>query len=347
MDLGIFMEEVRLGVSTGDAFREKLDLAQAADAWGVHGVWLGEIHFSPERSVCSAPTVVGAAIATTTRHIRVGTAVHVLPLHHPLRIAEEVATLDQLSDGRVDFGVGRSTTPRAYDILGVPYEESQARFREALDVIVQAWKGEASSYAGQFYRFENVTVSPRPYQRPHPPIRMAATTPETFPLVGAMGLHLWVGLRGMDISELRRHVAAYRRAWHDAGHAGDPEVYLRIPIYAAPTDQEALDEPRESITQYIRRQAEVQRAGVGRDAVAHAHRQAQAERMRTMSYDDILQSRVAFGSPGRLIDRLAELREALEPDCIVAELNAGAIIPVDRVKRTLRILAHQVMPALD
>jgi hypothetical protein len=87
--------------------------------------------------------------------------------------------------------------------------------------------------------------------------------------------------------------------------------------------------------------------GVGRDAVANAHRHAQAERMRAMSYDDILQSRVAFGSPGRLIERLAELREALEPNCIVAELNPGALIPVDRVKRTLRILAHHVMPALN
>jgi alkanesulfonate monooxygenase SsuD/methylene tetrahydromethanopterin reductase-like flavin-dependent oxidoreductase (luciferase family) len=347
VDLGIFMEEVRPDVRAGEDFREKLDLAQAADAWGVHGVWLGEIHFSPGRSVCSAPTVVGAAIAATTRRIRIGTAVHVIPLHHPLRIAEEVATLDQLSEGRADFGVGRSTTPRAYDVFGIPYEESQARFREALDVIVQAWKGEPFSYTGRFYRFENTAVAPRPYQTPHPPIRMAATTPETFPMVGAMGRHLWVGLRGMDIAELGRHVAAYRRAWREAGHPGNPDVYLRIPIYAAPTDREALDEPRESITHYMRMQADVQRAGVGRDAVADAHRHAQAERMRAMSYDDILQSRVAFGSPGRLISRLAELREALEPNCIVAELNPGALIPVDRVKRTLRILSHQVMPALS
>jgi natural product biosynthesis luciferase-like monooxygenase protein len=347
VDLGIFMEEVRPDVRVGEDFREKLDLAQAADAWGIHGVWLGEIHFSPGRSVCSAPTVVGAAIATMTRRIRIGAAVHILPLHHPLRIAEEVATLDQLSDGRVDFGVGRSTTPRAYDTFGIPYEESQARFREALDVIVRAWKGEPFSYAGRFYRFENTAVAPRPHQTPHPPIRMAATTPETFPLVGAMGLHLWVGLRGMDIIELRRHVAAYRRAWQEAGHAGTPEVYLRIPIYAATTDREALDDPRESIMHYIRMQADVQRAGAGRDAAAQAHRNAQAERMRTMSYDDILQSRVAFGSPGRLIERLAELRDALELDCIVAELNPGALIPADRVKRTLRILSHQVMPALN
>jgi natural product biosynthesis luciferase-like monooxygenase protein len=347
VNLGIFMEEARPGASAGDAFRETLDLARAADAWGLHGVWLGEIHFSPGRSVSSAPTVVGAAIATATRQIRLGTAVQVLPLHHPLHIAEAVATLDQLSEGRVDFGVGRSTTPRAYDVFGIPYEESQARFREALEVIVQAWKGEPFSHAGQFYRFANTAVAPRPYQTPHPPIRMAATTPETFPLVGAMGVHLWVGLRGMDIAELRRHLAAYRQAWREAGHAGDPEVYLRIPIYAAPTDQEALDEPRESITHYIRMQAEVQRAGVGRDAVASAHRHAQAERMRAMSYDEILRTRVAFGSPGRLVERLAELRDALELDCIVAELNPGALIPVDRVKRTLRILSHEVMPALN
>lgn len=144
MDLGIFMEEARQDVPVSEVFREKLDLAQAADAWGVHGVWLGEIHFSPTRSVSSVPTVVGAAIAARTRRIRIGTAVHVIPLHHPLRIAEEVATLDQLSEGRADFGVGRSTLPRAYDVFGIPYEERPA----SNEVIAHAFGERPRSPAG-------------------------------------------------------------------------------------------------------------------------------------------------------------------------------------------------------
>lgn len=122
-------------------------------SWGLDGVWLGEIHFNPARSVQSAPIALASFIAASTRRVRVGTAVQVLPLSNPLRIAEEVATVDHLSEGRFDFGIGRSGSPRAYDALGVPYAESQARFLEALEIIREAWKGESFSYQGKFYRF--------------------------------------------------------------------------------------------------------------------------------------------------------------------------------------------------
>ena len=105
-------------------------------------------------------------------------------------------------------------------------------FSEALHIILEAWKGERFSYHGEYYHFENATISPRPYQQPHPPIRMAATTEETFPRVGEKGLPIFVGLRGMDIPELRVNLQAYRKAWHEAGHAGDGNVFLRVPVYA-------------------------------------------------------------------------------------------------------------------
>src|SRR6266705_4629415 len=163
MHFGIFLEERRRGTSEAQAFSETLELADAAEAWGLDGVWLGEIHFNPSRSVQSAPLALASFIAGRTRRVRIGTAVQVLPLGNPLRIAEEVATVDQLSEGRFDFGIGRSGSPRAYDVLGIPYGESQARFLEALEIIREAWKGQPFSYAGNFYRFENVTVSPMPY----------------------------------------------------------------------------------------------------------------------------------------------------------------------------------------
>jgi alkanesulfonate monooxygenase SsuD/methylene tetrahydromethanopterin reductase-like flavin-dependent oxidoreductase (luciferase family) len=103
-------------------------------------------------------------------------------LNNPLRIAEEVATVDQISQGRFDFGIGRSGFPRVYDIYGVPYAESQARFQEALEIILEAWKGEPFSYEGKFDQIKNAAVAPRPYQLPHSPLRMAATMEETYPL---------------------------------------------------------------------------------------------------------------------------------------------------------------------
>src|SRR5437899_9067493 len=123
---------------------------------------------NPTRSVLSAPLLVASWIAARTRRLRVGTAVQLLPLNHALRVAGEVTTLDHLSQGRFDFGIGRSGSPRAYDALGVPYAESQERFFEALEIMLEAWKGEPFTYEGKFYRFVDAAVAPRPYRRAYP-----------------------------------------------------------------------------------------------------------------------------------------------------------------------------------
>lgn len=347
MHFGMFMEfETRQGHSQAQAFADGFALVEAADAWGLDGVWLGEMHFNPARSVLGAPIVVASSIATRTKRLRVGMAVQVLPLNNPLRIAEEAATVDQISAGRFDFGIGRSGSPRAYDLYGIPYAESQARFREALEIIMQAWKGERFSYKGEYYHFENAIVSPLPYQVPHPPVRMAATTEETFPRVGEMGLPIFVGLRGMDIPELRGNVQAYRKAWQEAGHAGSGNVFLRIPVYVGETEQGAMEEPRDSLMYYFTRQADLQRSAVGRAGTGPAERrQARADRLASLSYEQMLHTKVAFGTPAGLIDRLAQLRDELGIDGIVAELDAGGQIPAERVQRSLRLLTHEVMPA--
>jgi alkanesulfonate monooxygenase SsuD/methylene tetrahydromethanopterin reductase-like flavin-dependent oxidoreductase (luciferase family) len=346
MHFGIFIEEMRQGNTHADAFREAWELVDAAEALGLDGVWLGEIHFNPGRCVMSAPLVVATAIATRTRRLRVGTAVHVLPLQNPLRIAEEAATLDHVSGGRFELGIGRSGSPRAYDVFGIPYAESQARFREALEIVLEAWKGAPFTYRGEHYRVENAAVSPRPLQQPHPPLRMAATNAETFSQVGAMGLPIFVGLRGMDLPELATHVHAYRQAWRDGGHRGDGDVYLRIPLYAAPGERAALDEPRETITYYFERQAEIARTAVGRAGAGSSdRRQAQVDRLSSLTYDDILETRVAFGTAKALVDRVTELRTALGLTGVVVELNPGGLLSMERVLRSLRILAAEVAPA--
>src|SRR5437899_11384721 len=301
--------EMRRGGDQATAFREGFDIVDAAEAWGLDGVWLGEMHFTPARSVLSAPIVVASSIATRTKRLRIGMAVQVLPLNNPLRIAEEAATVDHISAGRFDFGIGRSGFPRVYDVYGIPYAESQARFREALEIILEAWKGEPFSYRGQYFSFENATVAPRPYQLPHPPIRMAATTQETFAQVGEMGLPIFVGLRIMDIPELRPCLVSSRKAWLEAGHSGKANVYLRIPIYVGTTETRAVEEPSESIRYYFDRQAELTRSPMGRAGTGPAERrQTQAERLANLTYDQILQTKVTFGTAAGLIDRLTQLQ---------------------------------------
>ena len=229
---------------------------------------------------------------------------------------------------------------RTYDVFGIPYGESQARFLEALEIIRQAWKGEPFSYNGQFYRIENATVAPRPYQVPHPPIRMATTSDETFPAAGRLGLQIFVGLRATEIPDLRAQLASYRQAWEQAGHPGGPSAYLRIPVYASTTARGALEEPRESLTSFFVRQTELARAAVGRAGAGPP------ERMANLSYEDMLAKKVVFGTAAGIIDRLKEPREELRLDGIVAELNPGGLIPPELEARSFEILGREVVPAL-
>jgi alkanesulfonate monooxygenase SsuD/methylene tetrahydromethanopterin reductase-like flavin-dependent oxidoreductase (luciferase family) len=347
MHVGIFVEELRQGASQAEAFRDAFETAERAEAWGADCVWLGEIHFTPSRSVISASLQVASAIASRTRRLRIGTAVQVLPLNHPLRIAEEIATVDHISEGRFEFGIGRSGVVRTYDAYGIAYGESKARFNEALDIIRTAWKGEAFSYAGEFYTVTNATVTPRPYQVPHPPIRMAATSDESFPAAGRLGLPIFVGLRATEVSDLQRQLGPYREAWREAGHPGEPSVYLRIPVYVSPTEAGAREEPRESLHAFFGRQTDLARSSVGRAGAEPADRRsAQVARMASLSYDDMLARKVAFGTPSQVIARIRDLRGELGIDGIVAELNPGGRIPAELEMRSLELLTHEVIPAL-
>ena len=127
-------------------------------------MWLAELHTAPERSVLASPLMIATAIAARTKRMKIGTAVQVLPLCHPLQLAEEAATVDQISHGRLIFGVGRSGFPRVYQAYGVSYAESRERFVEVLEILKRAWTQDRFSFDGQYYHFDNVYLVPKPYQ---------------------------------------------------------------------------------------------------------------------------------------------------------------------------------------
>src|SRR6202049_2245019 len=200
MEFGSFMEFPPItadGGAKGDsaAFDRALDEIETAERLGLDAVWLAELHGAPERSVMSAPMMVASAIAARTSRIRIGIAVQVLPLSHPLRLAEEAATIDQISHGRLIYGIGRSGVVRTYEDYGISYGESRERFAETLEILKRAWTEPAFSYDGKYHSFKNVSVSPKPYQKPYPELRMAAATPETFPQIGRLGLPIFVAVR--------------------------------------------------------------------------------------------------------------------------------------------------------
>ena len=139
--------------------------------------------------------------------MKIGIAVQVLPLCHPLRLAEEAATVDQVSQGRLIFGVGRSGVVSTYDAYQVPYDESRERFTEILDIVKRAWSEPRFSYAGKFHSFDNVACVPQPYQSKLPPIRIAASTPDTFPAIGALGYPVFASTRHADLVRARRRTS--------------------------------------------------------------------------------------------------------------------------------------------
>ena len=339
--IGLFLEELRDGATHAEFFRELMDTVDAAEVLGLDGIWLGEIHFLPSRSIMSSPLVVASAIAARTEKLCVGTAVHVIPLRNPLNVAEDVATLDHLSGGRFQFGIGRSGSARSYDMLGIPYAESQGRLLESLALMREAWKGDRFSFDGDYYHVANAIIGPRPVQRPHPPIRIAALSPSSFVRYAELGVNLFVGLRGTDISELRAFVESYQVGWHSAGHPGEGSVYLRIPFYAAPTEREAVEESRDSIMFYFQRQAELARQGTRSGSAGDL-----PEELSGLTHEHILKERVAFGTAESLIARLSVLKKELHLDGIVVEPNPGGMIPEPLVLRSLEILAHEVGPAL-
>ena len=200
MQFGSFMEfHRREGGTQAEAFREAFAHVALAEDLGLDAVWLAESHFNPARSVLSSPHAIASAIAARTRRLRVGTAVSVLPLGNPLRTAEEAATIDHISEGRFDFGVGRSGLPGSYEGYNIPYAESRERFYEYLDIIMTAWREERFSYDGDFFSYNDVCLVPKPYQTPHPPIRIAANTSDTFPVLGEMGFPVFVGVRQQSL----------------------------------------------------------------------------------------------------------------------------------------------------
>ncbi|MBI3454902.1 MAG: LLM class flavin-dependent oxidoreductase [Candidatus Rokubacteria bacterium] len=339
MEFGLFTEfQCPAGMSEATAFEESMAQMRAAEELGFDAVWLGELHFQKDRSVLASPLVVAAAIAACTGRVKIGIAVQVLPLSHPLRLAEDVATVDHLSRGRLDFGVGRSGLPGHYEGFNIPYEESRDRFFETLEILVKAWTQERFSHEGRYYRFRDVCVMPKPYQKPHPPLRVAATSQETYPMVGRLGYPLFVAVRTSPISDLRRFLGGYHEAWRAAGHPGRGDVALLVPVYVAETAREAREEPETSTMHWFRSIAEALRRS--------PTRRADAERLAAISYGEILTEQVVYGTPEAVAERLRGLRQDLGFSSLSAWMNVGAQIPHERVLRSMRLFADRVAPRL-
>src|SRR6058998_2265956 len=164
--------------SSGEMYSRAIDIAQSAESLGYRNVWLAEHHFSTY-GYLSRPAQFATFIAAKTTRLRVGTAVIVVPLHHPLVIAEEIATLDLLAGGRVDVGLGRGYQPYEFERFGLELESGRARWEESIDIVLRALSGKPFSYDGKLFKIPETMVFPQPLQQPHPPIWITAQSPES------------------------------------------------------------------------------------------------------------------------------------------------------------------------
>src|SRR3981189_258417 len=346
MEFGMFHEFQALpGESAAQSFANSFAQVDAAEGWGLGAMWLAELHFAPERAGRASPLILAAAIAQRTTRMKIGTAVQVLPLCHPLRLAEEVATIDQISEGRLIFGVGRSGFAHTYKTYGVDYGESRERFAETLEIVKRAFTEERFSHKGKYFAYENVRLAPKSWQQPWPEIRIAAASPDTFAAIGAQGHAIFVAARTGNLSELAPLVKSYRDAWKEAGHPGKGEVFLRVPVYVADTDEAAREEPRESIMHLLRYIGERLAASATASGAREIENRAErGKKNLTIDYEEVLRERMIVGTPERVIDRLQEVREELGLDGILAELNPGSLFPHGRGTRALGLLCKEVMP---
>ncbi|MFL5289690.1 MAG: LLM class flavin-dependent oxidoreductase [Rhodopila sp.] len=239
MKLGMLhLFENPAGKSEYEVIKGQMELMYEAENLGFDSVWPAEHHFS-EYGYCASPQVSLAAVAARTTHIRLGSGVVVLPFHNPIRVAEDFAFLDLMSDGRVDFGVGRGHQPIEFKGFGMAEQQARSRtiFDEAITLIRKCWTEERVTFSGRHYWTDDLCVRPKPLQKPHPPIYMACLSPETFRLAGRYGFNvLMSGAFGLSAEGAKTGVADYRAGRREAGL--DPaggSIALLLKVYVGAT----------------------------------------------------------------------------------------------------------------
>jgi len=348
MRFGLFFQAPeRPGETHAQRFGEMLDLATLADSLGFDVAWLAEIHFGAAFSLLSTPLMAVPAIAQRTRRIRVGTAVTLLPLHQPLACAEQAATADILSGGRLEFGVGRGSIPTQFHGFRVPVSENRARFAECLDIIRLAWTRDRFSYDGTFYKVDDLAVVPKPLQRPHPPIRVAVHTLESFTHIAELGVPIYSGTTTTPLPLLRECMAAYREKLAAAGHAwGAEQMALMQPVHIATTAAGARDAMRPGVLQYYRN-LETILSSLPDSYGDHLPRLKHIrDTIADLPYETFNRDHAVFGDTAEVVDRLQAAREEFGLSQFICWFDQGSMLPRAEVERTMCRFAEQVMPKL-
>jgi natural product biosynthesis luciferase-like monooxygenase protein len=326
-----------------EVYANTLDECRLVEHLGFHAIWLAEHHFSTYGILPSLP-VLAAAVARETRRIRIGTAVVIAPFAHPLRIAEEWAMVDILSEGRLEFGLGRGYQPSEFRGLAVSMERTRERFDESYELIRRAWTQERCTFDGEFYQVRDLPVFPKPVQKPHPPIWTAAVSPETYVLAAKGGFKILTSPAFTPLDVLSKSYAEYRRAWRESHGTDDgADICLNKIIYVAASSRQARDDMREPIRWFFQKQASLIADATGVPPAQYKFYRRVRENLLSLSDETALEDAAILGDPEEVADKIRRHHEELGVDFFMGAYSRGGL-PHDKVRRSLELFADKVMP---
>ncbi|MFN0028545.1 MAG: LLM class flavin-dependent oxidoreductase, partial [Acidimicrobiales bacterium] len=331
-----------------DWYEGMLAEVRLAEELGFEGAWFAE-HRVPNFAFGS-PALFIAAAARETSRIRLGSAISLLPLNDPIRLAEDYAMADVLCGGRLDFGAGRGLYKYDYDLARVDMAQSQDRFLEHLDIVLRAWSEPQFSYQGRFCTIDTHTVTPQTVQRPHPPVWVAAVrTDSTYRWAGEHGFHLMTAPFFFSEPEEQQHLlGVYRNALADAGH--DPasrEVLAVYHLYCGADDADVLATADPALARYQAfTSAADQSRQAFRDPTAYAAWQGFFENRKTITLEQMKATRAVIGTPEECVERIRRIAEWYGVTYLSFEVNYGSL-PHPQVMASMRRFAAEVMPVIN
>jgi alkanesulfonate monooxygenase SsuD/methylene tetrahydromethanopterin reductase-like flavin-dependent oxidoreductase (luciferase family) len=332
IEFGVFDHLDRTGTSLPDFYEDRLKIAEAYDRAGFYAYHLAEHHSTP-LGMAPSPNVFLAALAQRTQRLRFGPLIYALPLHHPIRLIEEICMLDQMSGGRLDIGFGRGASPIELALYGVDPNEAQAIYAEGVDLILAGLTHRVLDFHGKHFSFANVPMELAPLQKPHPPIWYGVHAPDSAERAAKRNLHV-VSLDPPDMTRLS--IERYRACWQPP-HAGAamPKLGLGRFIVVAETDAEALRLARRAYPVWHRSFTFLFRL--------RSHPQ---NHPRPADFDTLVERGQGIaGSPATVADFLS--RQLAETTCnyVVGQFAFGDLTPEEAL-HSIELFVSDVVPAL-
>jgi probable F420-dependent oxidoreductase len=307
--------------------------AQLAEACGFDAIFFGE-HHQDKDGFLPSPLIVATAMAARTTRLKVGTSVILLPLYHPIHVAEDVATLDIVSRGRTILGVGLGYQPADFAMFGVPQAERVGRFEESVEIIRRCWSGERFSFDGTYYQIDQVQMRPPPLQQPAPPLWIGGWAPAAVRRAGRLGDALVAG-PSMPLEDMQRLADVYRQAAQETGR--EPRIVLMRDAWVASSREEAErvygPEVMTAYKYYWRNQA-----------LAFKSMTSESD----FTLDNLARDRLILGTPEECVQQLHRWQEALGTDYVLLRLrqaHSGGP-PHTEIMRAVELFGARVIPQL-